>query len=128
MPKLPKSLPATTLEFRVAFHRPKIPEFLKTDTKSYISTAITPNTTISHLQFAELSEALSFTRIFATIIYTNRWRQAIIVPIPKEGKDHCKPQGYRLVSLTCCLSKVLENMANSLAAGIYRPSQQIPKR
>ncbi len=41
-----------------------------------------------------------------------RWREAIIVPIPKEGKDRSLPSSYRPISLKSCVCKVLERMVN----------------
>lgn len=42
--------------------------------------------------------------------YPKLWKEAVIIPISKPGKDSSKPGSYRPVSLTCCLSKVLEKM------------------
>ena len=41
------------------------------------------------------------------------WHHAIIVPIPKPGKDKSSPKGYRPVSLTCTLCKIMERMINN---------------
>ena len=44
------------------------------------------------------------------------WRQSIIAPIPKSGKDTSNPQNYRPIALTSCLCKTLEQMINSRLA------------
>lgn len=44
--------------------------------------------------------------------YPERWRTAIIIPIPKPNKDSKNPTNYRPISLTCCLSKLLEKIIN----------------
>ena len=40
------------------------------------------------------------------------WKEAIIIPIPKPGKDAASPGNYRPISLTSCLCKLLEKMVN----------------
>ena len=44
--------------------------------------------------------------------YPKRWKTAIIIPIPKPNKDPKNPSNYRPISLTCCLSKLLEKIIN----------------
>ena len=56
---------------------------------------------------------LLFNKIFSEGHYPNRWRTAIIVPIPKPNKDTKDPSNYRPISLTCCLSKLLEKVINT---------------
>ena len=41
------------------------------------------------------------------------WHDAIVVPIPKPGKDHTDPINYRPISLTSCVCKTLERMVNN---------------
>jgi len=38
------------------------------------------------------------------------WRKAIIIPIPKPGKDPKKTSSYRPISLTGCVAKLMEHM------------------
>lgn len=45
-------------------------------------------------------------------IYPTAWKEAIIVAVPKDGKDPSKPANYRPISLTSVLSKILESMVN----------------
>ena len=40
------------------------------------------------------------------------WSEAIVIPIPKPGKDHSDPNNYRPISLTSCVCKTLERMIN----------------
>ncbi|GBN10951.1 hypothetical protein AVEN_267243-1, partial [Araneus ventricosus] len=40
------------------------------------------------------------------------WQQAIIIPIPKPGKDPSNPLNYRPIALTNCLCKLMEKMVN----------------
>ena len=41
------------------------------------------------------------------------WREAVVVPIPKPGKDHLDPSNFRPIALTSCLCKTMERMINS---------------
>ena len=41
------------------------------------------------------------------------WKEAIIIPIPKPGKDNADPTNYRPISLTSCVCKTMERMINS---------------
>lgn len=38
------------------------------------------------------------------------WKQAIIVPIPKPGKDQSDPSSYRPIALPSHLYKIMERM------------------
>ena len=50
--------------------------------------------------------------IFSTGDFPSTWSVAVVIPIPKPGKDHLQVTNYRPISLTSCLCKVLEKMAN----------------
>ena len=45
--------------------------------------------------------------------FSETWRQSIIAPIPKSGKDTSNSQNYRPIALTSCLCKMMEWMINS---------------
>lgn len=45
-------------------------------------------------------------------IFPNQWRQALVVPILKPGKDKFNVQSYRPIFLISNLSKLLEKMIN----------------
>ncbi|GBN09340.1 hypothetical protein AVEN_156302-1 [Araneus ventricosus] len=42
------------------------------------------------------------------------WRKAVVIPIPKPGKDPQIPATYRPIALTSCLCKLMERMVNAL--------------
>lgn len=42
--------------------------------------------------------------------YPTKWKQAIVVPIPKPGKDQTKPENYRPISLLSSMSKLCEKI------------------
>ncbi|GBN82501.1 putative RNA-directed DNA polymerase from transposon X-element, partial [Araneus ventricosus] len=44
--------------------------------------------------------------------FPTSWQEAIIIPIPKPGKDMTDPSNYRPIALTSCLCKLLEKMIN----------------
>ncbi len=54
-----------------------------------------------------------FNKIWMEHTFPRTWREAIIIPIPKEGKDRTKPSTYRPISLTSCICKLLERMVNT---------------
>ena len=41
------------------------------------------------------------------------WKESLIIPIPKVGKDHSNPNSYRPISLLSCVGKVAEKMVNN---------------
>ena len=44
--------------------------------------------------------------------FPESWREALIISIPKPGKDHFNPLNYRLIALTSCMCKTVERMVN----------------
>ena len=41
------------------------------------------------------------------------WQKAIVIPIPKPGKDPRDASNYRPIALTSCLCKLMERMVNA---------------
>ena len=54
-----------------------------------------------------------YNNIWVNGTFPEIWRQSIIVPIPKSGKDTSNPQNYRPFSLTSCIGKTMEQMINN---------------
>lgn len=50
--------------------------------------------------------------IWRTGDFPSSWSVAVVLPIPKPGKDHFQATNYRPISLTSCICKVLEKMVN----------------
>jgi len=50
--------------------------------------------------------------IWRTGDFPSSWRVAVVLPIPKPGKDHLQATNYRPISLTSCICKVIEKMVN----------------
>ena len=53
-----------------------------------------------------------YNRLFERGEFPVTWKTAIVIAIPKPGKDHLDPANYRPISLICCLSKLMESMVN----------------
>ena len=53
-----------------------------------------------------------FNSIWESGNFPPSWREAIIIPIPKPGKDHTDPYNYRPIALTSCVCKTMERMIN----------------
>ena len=44
--------------------------------------------------------------------FPESWREALIISIPKPGKDHFNPLNYRPIALTSCICKTVKRMVN----------------
>ena len=45
-------------------------------------------------------------------IVPQAWKEAILIPVPKKGKDLEEPNGYRPISLLSCVGKLMERIIN----------------
>ena len=55
---------------------------------------------------------LNIYNIWMSSTFPETWRQSIIVPIPKSGKDTSNPQNHQPITLTSCLYKMMEWIIN----------------
>ena len=68
---------------------------------------------LKHLPFRSLESLLCiFIQIWHTGILPDSWKEAIVIPIPKPGKDSTNPANYRPIALTSCICKTMERMVN----------------
>ncbi|GBL74320.1 hypothetical protein AVEN_235304-1 [Araneus ventricosus] len=68
---------------------------------------------IKHLSSSSFQNLLHlYNRIWHEHCFPFSWQQAIIIPIPKPGKDPSNPLNYRPIALTNCLCKLMEKMVN----------------
>ena len=68
---------------------------------------------LKHLPFTSLSALFDiFNDIWQSGDFPLSWREALVIPIPKPGKDASDPANYRPIALTSCLCKTLERMVN----------------
>jgi hypothetical protein len=90
---------------------------LKESLKSASDTAVGPDDIhyqiLKHLPEVSLEALLhAFNDVWINNSFPDSWRQAIIIPIPKPGKDHTNPSNYRPIALTSCVCKTFERMVN----------------
>ena len=68
---------------------------------------------LKHLPVESMSLLLDiYNYIWQTGDFPECWNEAIVIPIPKPGKDHGDPNNYRPISLTSCVCKTLERIIN----------------
>ena len=68
---------------------------------------------LKHLPFRSLDSLLRiFNQVWHTGTFPDSWKEAVIVPIPKPGKDSTNPANYRPIALTSCICKTMERMIN----------------
>ena len=68
---------------------------------------------LKHLPFRFLDSLLRiFNQIWHTGILPDSWKEAIVILIPKPGKDSTNPINHRPISLTSCVCKTMERMVN----------------
>ncbi len=69
---------------------------------------------LKHLSEQSLLVLLKmFNHIWKTGTVPKLWKEALVIPMPKPGKDH-DPWNYRPIALTSCLCKTMERMVNGL--------------
>lgn len=73
---------------------------------------------LKHLPTHSFTHSLShllkiFNAIWKSGNIPNSWQEALIIPIPKPGKDHTDANNYRPIALTSCLCKTMERMVNN---------------
>lgn len=52
-----------------------------------------------------------YNKIWTERLYPEEWKQAIVLPLPKPGKDPSQLDNHRPISFTCCDAKTMERMA-----------------
>ena len=66
---------------------------------------------LKHFPFLSLDSLLQiFNQVWHTDILSDSWKEAIVIPIPKPGKDS---GNYRQKALTTCICKTMERMVNN---------------
>ena len=68
---------------------------------------------LKHLPSDALETLLNImNEIWRTGKFTEDWHKAVIIPIPKPGKDKTEATNYRPIALTSCICKTMERMIN----------------
>ena len=69
---------------------------------------------LTHLPNTALSVLLKvYNHVWESGCIPPSWREAVVIPIPKPGKDHSDPGNFRPIALTSCLCKTMERMINA---------------
>ena len=64
---------------------------------------------LKHLLFRSLDSLLRiFNQVWHTGILPDSWKETIVIPIPKSGKDSTNLANYRPIALTSCICKTME--------------------
>lgn len=53
-----------------------------------------------------------YNEILSSGTFPNKWSEAIVIPVPKPGKDHSLADNYRPIALTSTLCKLMEKVVN----------------
>ena len=73
---------------------------------------------VCYIMISNLSEAAKgillelYNRVWKEGKLPESWKEAVIVPIPKPGKDSSNPENYRPIALTSNICKIMEKMIN----------------
>ena len=68
---------------------------------------------LKHLPSDALETLLNnMNEIWRTGKFPEDWHKAVIIPIPKPGKDKTEATNYRPIALTSCICKTMERMIN----------------
>ena len=69
---------------------------------------------LTHLPNSALSILLNvYNHVWESGCFPPSWREVVVIPIPKPGKDHSDPGNFRPIALTSCLCKTMERMINA---------------
>ena len=88
------------------------------------------NNFLKNLPSHKMTELLSLiNKSWRTSKIPNTWKNALVIPIHKPGKDNTDPRSYRPISLLSCVGKVAERLVNTRLqwhmekTGSYSPTQ-----
>ena len=69
---------------------------------------------LTHLPDSALYVLLAvFNHVWTTGLFPTSWREAVVIPIPKPGRDLSNPNNYRPIALTSCICKTMERLVNA---------------
>ena len=81
---------------------------------------------LKHLPFRSLDSLLRiFNQVWHTGILPDSWKEPVVIPIPKPGKDSTNPANYRPIALTSCICKTMERMVNDRLVWFLEKNQLI---
>ena len=83
---------------------------------------------LKHLPESCLSTLLDiFNKVWVTENFPDFWREAIVIPVPKPGKDHTDPINYRPIALTSCICQTMKRMINERLVWYLESNKLITK-
>ena len=69
---------------------------------------------LTHLPNSALFVLLKvYNHVWESSCFPPSWREAVVINIPKPGKDRSDPGNFRPIALTSCLCKTMERMINA---------------
>ena len=100
----------------IPFNARELEDALKAlkDKKSPGPDKMIPNEMLKHMGPKAKSKLIGlYNNSWKEGIVSQKWRQAVMVPIYKKSKDRSKTTSYRPISLTSCVGKLMERLMNS---------------
>ena len=102
-----------TSEFNLSIKMSELKNILKTSRDTAPGEDGIPYIMIRQLPQNSINYLLEFYNyIFLNDTFPEKWKESIIIPILKPGKDSTETSSYRPISLISCLSKILEKILN----------------
>ena len=101
-------------DYNVPFSMTELNEALKKSKDSAVGPDKIHYQFLKHLPDSCLNVLLNvYNQVWESCNFPPSWREALVIPIPKPGKDTTKPENYRPIALTSCLCKTMERMVNA---------------
>ena len=103
----------STLEYNISIKISELKNILKTSRDTAPGEDGIPYIMIRQLSENSLKYLLEFyNTIFRNDVLPEKWKEAIIIPILKPGKEPTDTSSYRPIALISCLGKILEKILN----------------
>ena len=80
---------------------------------------------LKHFPLRSRESLRIFDQIWHTGILPDSWKEAIVIPIPKPGKDSINPANYHPIAFTSCICKTMEGMVNDRLVWFLQKNQLI---
>ena len=102
-----------TPEYNLSIKMSELKQILKTSRDTAPGEDGIPYIMIRQLSQVSIQYLLDFyNHIYTNDTFPKKWKEAVIIPILKPGKDSMDASSYRPIALISCLSKILEKILN----------------